>query len=76
MKENLWKVVKKYGMLLKVREIPTKSQTTFENNGQYSAELKNIEKPFFRDMASGAACRWQILRDGFDSRLEPIAFDI
>ena len=29
------------------------------------------------DMAySGNARRWQILRDGFDSRLEPIAFDI
>ena len=25
---------------------------------------------------SGTARRWQILRDGFDSRLEPIAFDI
>ena len=25
---------------------------------------------------SGTASRWQVLRDGFDSRLEPIAFDI
>ena len=25
---------------------------------------------------SGTACKWQILRDGFDSRVEPISFDI
>ena len=42
-------------------------------------EVKNYRKIVFTMSAtwpSGTARRRQILRDGFDSRLEPIAFDI
>ena len=42
----------------------------------FKAWTRTVLRHLLATWPSGIARRWQILRDGFDSRLEPIAYDI